>query len=51
MQKITEDNQIPVYLSVPLPLQYVAGLKGNAIIECFHNSIAEVLYKNQRDYF
>uniref|UniRef100_A0A7M4G0A4 Nischarin n=1 Tax=Crocodylus porosus TaxID=8502 RepID=A0A7M4G0A4_CROPO len=42
MQKITEDNQIPVYLSVPLPLQYVAGLKGNAIIECFHNSIAEV---------
>ncbi|XP_025065433.1 nischarin [Alligator sinensis] len=42
MQKITEDNQIPVYLSVPLSLQYVAGLKGSAIIECFHNSIAEV---------
>uniref|UniRef100_A0A8C0H7S9 Nischarin n=1 Tax=Chelonoidis abingdonii TaxID=106734 RepID=A0A8C0H7S9_CHEAB len=42
MQKITEDNQIPAYLPISLSLQYVAGLKGNAIVEFFHNSVAEV---------
>uniref|UniRef100_A0A8C8RKB0 Nischarin n=1 Tax=Pelusios castaneus TaxID=367368 RepID=A0A8C8RKB0_9SAUR len=42
MQKITEDNQVPVYLPVSSSLQYVAGLKGNAIVEFFHNSVAEV---------
>uniref|UniRef100_A0A8B9PA09 Nischarin n=1 Tax=Apteryx owenii TaxID=8824 RepID=A0A8B9PA09_APTOW len=42
MQKITEDNQIPVHIHVSVSLQYVAGLKGNALIEFFHNNIAEV---------
>lgn len=44
MQKITEDNQIPVHLDVSVSLQYVAGLKGNALVEFFHGNIAEVLY-------
>ncbi|KFP47701.1 Nischarin, partial [Cathartes aura] len=42
VQKITEDNQIPVHLPISVSLQYVAGLKGNALIEFFHGSIAEV---------
>ncbi|XP_062977214.1 nischarin isoform X2 [Elgaria multicarinata webbii] len=42
MQKITEENQIPVHLPVSASLQYVAGLKGKSIIEFFHSSIAEV---------
>lgn len=43
MQKITEDNQIPLHLHVSVSLQYVAGLKGNALVEFFHGNIAEVL--------
>ncbi|GAB0194628.1 nischarin [Grus japonensis] len=42
VQKITEDNQIPVHLDVSVSLQYVAGLKGNALVEFFHGNIAEV---------
>ncbi|XP_030314136.1 nischarin isoform X2 [Calypte anna] len=42
MQKIAEDNQIPVHLHVSVSLQYVAGLKGNDLVEFFHGSIAEV---------
>uniref|UniRef100_A0A8V5GAK2 Uncharacterized protein n=1 Tax=Melopsittacus undulatus TaxID=13146 RepID=A0A8V5GAK2_MELUD len=42
MQKIAEDNQIPVHLHVSVSLQYVAGLKGNALVEFFHGNIAEV---------
>ncbi|XP_071611810.1 nischarin isoform X2 [Heliangelus exortis] len=42
MQKIAEDNQIPVHLRVSVSLQYVAGLKGNDLVEFFHGSIAEV---------
>ncbi|KAM9271943.1 nischarin isoform 2-T2 [Cariama cristata] len=42
MQKITEDNQIPVHLHVSASLQYVAGLKGNALVEFFHGNVAEV---------
>nr|XP_056707645.1 nischarin isoform X1 [Euleptes europaea] len=42
MYKITEENQIPVHLTVSSCLQYVAGLKGKAIMEFFHCSIAEV---------
>uniref|UniRef100_A0A8C5T8I1 Nischarin n=1 Tax=Malurus cyaneus samueli TaxID=2593467 RepID=A0A8C5T8I1_9PASS len=42
MQKITEDNQIPVHLHVSVSLQYVAGLKGRALVEFFHSNIAEV---------
>uniref|UniRef100_A0A8C9F5B2 Nischarin n=1 Tax=Pavo cristatus TaxID=9049 RepID=A0A8C9F5B2_PAVCR len=42
IQKITEDNQIPVHLHASVSLQYVAGLKGNALVEFFHGSIAEV---------
>lgn len=51
MQKITEDNQIPVHLHVSVSLQYVAGLKGRALVEFFHSNIAEVpcLYQVQKD--
>uniref|UniRef100_A0A8B9D2I5 Nischarin n=1 Tax=Anser cygnoides TaxID=8845 RepID=A0A8B9D2I5_ANSCY len=42
VQKITEDNQVPVHLRVSASLQYVAGLKGNALVEFFHGNIAEV---------
>uniref|UniRef100_A0A8C3N6C3 Nischarin n=1 Tax=Geospiza parvula TaxID=87175 RepID=A0A8C3N6C3_GEOPR len=42
MQKITEDNQIPVHIHVSVSLQYVAGLKGRALVEFFHSNIAEV---------
>ncbi|EOA97236.1 Nischarin, partial [Anas platyrhynchos] len=42
MQKITEDNQVPIHLHVSASLQYVAGLKGNALVEFFHGNIAEV---------
>ncbi|XP_048813326.1 nischarin isoform X2 [Lagopus muta] len=42
IQKITEDNQIPVHLHASVSLQYVAGLKGNALVEFFHGNIAEV---------
>ncbi|NXI09742.1 NISCH protein, partial [Irena cyanogastra] len=42
MQKITEDNQIPVHLHVSVSLEYVAGLKGRALVEFFHSNIAEV---------
>uniref|UniRef100_F6W1J7 Nischarin n=1 Tax=Monodelphis domestica TaxID=13616 RepID=F6W1J7_MONDO len=42
MQKMTEDNQIPFYLPVSSSLQYVAGLRGSAIVEFFHNNVAEV---------
>ncbi|XP_020652371.3 nischarin isoform X2 [Pogona vitticeps] len=42
MQKITEENQIPVHLPVSSTLQDVAGLRGKSIMEFFHRSIAEV---------
>ncbi|XP_065605684.1 nischarin isoform X3 [Cyrtonyx montezumae] len=42
IQKITEDNQIPGHLHVSVSLQYVAGLKGNVLVEFFHGNIAEV---------
>ncbi|XP_063147970.1 nischarin isoform X2 [Candoia aspera] len=42
MQRITEENQIPMHLSVSPSLQYMAGLKEKSIVEFFHNSIAEV---------
>ncbi|XP_058023165.1 nischarin isoform X3 [Ahaetulla prasina] len=42
MQRITDENQIPLHLSVSPSLQYVARLKEKYIMEFFHNSIAEV---------
>uniref|UniRef100_A0A670YK11 Nischarin n=1 Tax=Pseudonaja textilis TaxID=8673 RepID=A0A670YK11_PSETE len=42
MQRITDENQIPMHFSVSPSLQYVAGLKEKYIVEFFHNSIAEV---------
>lgn len=45
VQKITEENQIPAHLPVSSSLQYVAGLKGKAIVEFFHSSIAELLIR------
>lgn len=49
VQKITEDNQIPLHLHVSVSLQYVAGLKGNALVEFFHGNIAEVVCLAQVD--
>ncbi|XP_067854712.1 nischarin isoform X2 [Heptranchias perlo] len=42
LQKLTEENQCPSYLSVSPSLWHLAGLKGRAIVEYFHNSVAEV---------
>nr|XP_014344313.1 PREDICTED: nischarin isoform X3 [Latimeria chalumnae] len=42
LQKLTEENQCPFYLSSSPSLQYVAGLKSGALVELFHNSVAEV---------
>nr|XP_033781807.1 nischarin isoform X3 [Geotrypetes seraphini] len=42
LQKLTEENQIPLYLSVSSSLLYVAGLKGSTIVEFFHSNVAEV---------
>ncbi|XP_072137066.1 nischarin isoform X1 [Mobula birostris] len=42
LQKLTEENQCPFHLSASPSLNYLAGLKGRAIVDCFHNSMAEV---------
>ncbi|XP_078065902.1 nischarin isoform X2 [Mustelus asterias] len=42
LQKLTEENQCPFYLSASQSLRHLAGLKGRAIVEYFHNSVAEV---------
>ncbi|XP_032893178.1 nischarin isoform X2 [Amblyraja radiata] len=42
LQKLTEENQCPFHLSTSPSLHYLAGLKGRAIVECFHNNVAEV---------
>lgn len=48
MQKIAEENEIPMHLPVSSSLQYVAGLKGKAILEFFHSSIAEVMHTRKK---
>ncbi|XP_067908001.1 nischarin isoform X2 [Heterodontus francisci] len=42
LQKLTEENQCPFYLSASQSILHLAGLKGRAIVEYFHNSVAEV---------
>ncbi|XP_072928791.1 nischarin isoform X4 [Hemitrygon akajei] len=42
LQKLTEENRCPFHLSASPSLHYLAGLKGRAIVDCFHNSMAEV---------
>ncbi|XP_069499286.1 nischarin isoform X2 [Ambystoma mexicanum] len=42
LQKLTEENHVPFYLPISASLLYVAGLKGSAIVEFFHDSVAEV---------
>ncbi|XP_069793324.1 nischarin isoform X4 [Narcine bancroftii] len=42
LQKLTEENRCPFHLSASPSLQYLASLKGRAMVECFHNSMAEV---------
>uniref|UniRef100_UPI00398E87EA nischarin isoform X2 n=1 Tax=Pristiophorus japonicus TaxID=55135 RepID=UPI00398E87EA len=42
LQKLTEENQCPFYLSASPSLWHLAGLKGRAIVEYFHNNVAEV---------
>lgn len=44
LQKLTEENQCPFHLSTSPSLHYLAGLKGRAIVECFHNNVAEVIF-------
>ncbi|XP_008570776.1 PREDICTED: nischarin isoform X2 [Galeopterus variegatus] len=42
IQSTSEENQIPSHLPACPSLQHIASLRGNAIIELFHSSIAEV---------
>ncbi|KAH0516325.1 Nischarin [Microtus ochrogaster] len=42
IQSTSEENQIPSHLPVCPSLQHIASLQGSAIIDLFHNSIAEV---------
>ncbi|XP_041047189.1 nischarin isoform X3 [Carcharodon carcharias] len=42
LQKLTEENQCPFYLSASQSLRHLADLKGRAVVEYFHNSVAEV---------
>ncbi|XP_011914801.1 PREDICTED: nischarin isoform X2 [Cercocebus atys] len=42
IQATSEENQIPLHLPACPSLRHVASLRGSAIIELFHSSIAEV---------
>ncbi|XP_012521221.1 PREDICTED: nischarin [Propithecus coquereli] len=42
IQSTTEENQIPSHLPACPSLRHIASLRGSAIIELFHSSIAEV---------
>ncbi|XP_062969964.1 nischarin isoform X3 [Cynocephalus volans] len=42
IQSTSEENQIPSHLPACPSLQHIASLRGNAVIELFHSSIAEV---------
>lgn len=43
IQSTSEENQIPSHLPACPSLQHIASLRGRAIIEFFHSSIAEVV--------
>uniref|UniRef100_A0A673TRT3 Nischarin n=1 Tax=Suricata suricatta TaxID=37032 RepID=A0A673TRT3_SURSU len=42
IRSTSEENQIPSHLPACPPLRHIASLRGSAIIELFHSSIAEV---------
>lgn len=42
IQSASEENQIPSHLPTCPSLQHIASLRGSAIVEFFHSSIAEV---------
>ncbi|XP_020729851.2 nischarin isoform X1 [Odocoileus virginianus] len=42
IQSTSEDNQIPSHLPACPSLQHIASLRGRAVVEFFHSSIAEV---------
>uniref|UniRef100_A0A4X1VIG7 Nischarin n=2 Tax=Sus scrofa TaxID=9823 RepID=A0A4X1VIG7_PIG len=42
IQSMSEENQIPSHLPACPSLQHIASLQGSAVVEFFHNSIAEV---------
>lgn len=42
IQSTSEENQIPSHLPACPSLQHIANLRGSAIVEFFHSSIAEV---------
>ncbi|XP_036122184.1 nischarin isoform X1 [Molossus molossus] len=42
IQSISEENQIPSHLPACTSLRHIASLRGSAIVEFFHSSIAEV---------
>ncbi|XP_004676141.1 PREDICTED: nischarin isoform X1 [Condylura cristata] len=41
IQSVSEENQIPSHLPVCPALRHIASLRGSAVIELFHSSIAE----------
>lgn len=43
IQSTSEENQIPSHLPACASLRHIASLRGSAIIEFFHSSIAEVV--------
>lgn len=43
IQATSEENQIPSHLPACPSLRHIASLRGSAIIEFFHSSIAEVV--------
>ncbi|ELV10376.1 Nischarin [Tupaia chinensis] len=42
IQTTSEENQLPSHLPVCPPLRHIASLQGDAVIQLFHSSIAEV---------
>lgn len=43
IQSTSEENQIPSHLPACASLRHIASLRGSAIVEFFHSSIAEVV--------
>lgn len=42
IQSTSEENQIPSHLPACPPLRHIANLRGSAIVDFFHSSVAEV---------
>lgn len=43
IQCTSEENQIPPHLPACASLRHIASLRGSAIVEFFHSSVAEVV--------